>query len=106
MHGAHLAGPGIKHDQVAFGLAFKHLSIVVDDRRLPAEERPGGRSGLARDRAGQRRDHDAAGLALTPGVDARQPAVALHVYVPAPGLRLARFPDPAPRPPTIVRGFL
>src|SRR3546814_15873048 len=54
MHGAHLAGPGIKHDQVAFGLAFKDLSIGVDDRRLHAEERPGGRYGIGRDRAGKR----------------------------------------------------
>src|SRR5690606_35167672 len=104
--GAHLAGPGVEHHQGAFGLALEDLAVGVDDRRLHAEERLGRRTRLGRDRAGDRRDHDAAGLGLPPGVDDRTLAVADHVVVPAPGLGVDRLADAAQQAQRGARGLL
>src|SRR5690606_39417243 len=62
VHGAHLAGPGVEHHQVALGLAFEQLALGVHDRRPHAEEGLGRRAGLGGDRAVNWRDHDAVGL--------------------------------------------
>src|SRR5690606_36381119 len=89
--GAHLARPGVEHHQVALGFALEDLAVGVDDRRPHAEERLGRRAGLGGDGAGDRRDQDAAGLGLPPGVDDRALALAHHVVVPAPGFRVDRL---------------
>src|SRR5690606_34682952 len=68
---AHLAGPAVGDDEVALAGAFQNLALGIDDFRLHAEEGAGGRAGLEPGRAGQRRDQDAAGLGLPPGVDDR-----------------------------------
>jgi hypothetical protein len=58
-------------------------------RRLHAKEREGGRAGLGRGAAGQRADHDAAGLRLPPRVDDGALPAPHHRVVPPPGLRRA-----------------
>src|SRR3546814_6958281 len=64
---AHLARPGVGDAEVALGGAFELLALGIDDDGSHAEERPRGRARLRRRGAGQRRDHDAAGLGLPPG---------------------------------------
>jgi hypothetical protein len=60
-----------------------------------AEERPRRRAGLQVGRAGQRRDQDAAGFGLPPGVDDRAAALADDVVIPFPGFRVDRLADRA-----------
>src|SRR5690606_29632604 len=95
---AHLPGPRVQQYQVALGLAFQEPAVGVDQGRAHAEERDhrGARLEVfGRDRARQRRDEDAAGLGLPPGVDDRAARIADHVVVPAPGFRIDRFADAA-----------
>ena len=75
MHEVALAGP------------LQDLALGVDDLGLDAEERPRRRARLQLRRAGQRRDQDAAGLGLPPGVDDRAAS------------RRRRRGDTTPRPP-------
>src|ERR1700752_594700 len=56
--GAHHSGPGSGYAEVARGLAFKHLTVGVDDLRRHPEERPRCRTGLQLGCAGQGRDQD------------------------------------------------
>ncbi len=56
------------------------------------------RPGLGRRDAGQRRDHDRAGLGLPPGVDDRSSVAAERIPVPAPRLRVDRLADRAQQP--------
>ena len=86
--------------------AFQHLALGVDDLRDHAEERPRRRAGLEPRRARQRRDQDAAGLGLPPGVDDRAAAVADHAVVPLPGFRIDRLADGAEQPQRCARGLL
>ena len=75
VHRAHLPGPRIEQHQVAFGLAF-------EQSRRSASTSAGctPKNGLRRrarlgvGHARQRRDHDAAGFGLPPGVDDRAAA--------------------------------
>src|SRR3984957_7568301 len=90
---AHLARPGIGDAQIAGGRALLHLAFRIDDLRHDAEERQCRRAGLERDGAGQRRDQNAAGLGLPPGIDDRAAAVADHAVIPFPGFRIDRFPS-------------
>ncbi len=64
------------------------------------------RAGLERGRARQRRDQDAAGLGLPPGVDDRAAAVADHAVIPLPGFRIDRLADGAEQPQRGARGLL
>src|SRR6202023_3167741 len=50
---------------------------------------------LRRGDAGQRRDHDRAGLGLPPGVDDRAATLADDLVVPEPGLGIDRLADRA-----------
>src|SRR5258708_17609465 len=74
-HGAHLAGPRIRDAEIAARRAFEHLALRIHDLRNDAEERPRGRAGLEARGARQRRDKDAAGLRLPPGIDDRATGV-------------------------------
>jgi hypothetical protein len=56
--------------------------------------------------AGQRRDQDAAGLGLPPGVDDRAAAVADHAVIPFPGFRIDRLADRAEQPQLLRGGLL
>ena len=84
----------------------RSLPSIVDELRLDAEEGPRRRAGLEVGRAGQRRDHDAAGLGLPPGVDDRAASVADHVEIPFPGFRVDRLADRAQHPQRFARGLL
>ncbi len=86
--------------------AFQHLALGVDDLRDDAEERPRRRAGLEPGRAGQRRDQDAAGLGLPPGVDDRAAVFADHAVVPLPGFRIDRLADGAEQAQRFARGLL
>ena len=103
---AHLPRPRIGQHQVALGRALEHGAVGIDQRRLHAEEGLGRRAGLEVDRAGQRRDQDAAGLGLPPGVDDRATAVADDFVVPAPGLGIDRLADRAQQAQRLPRGLL
>src|SRR5262249_35233055 len=105
-HGAHQARPGIRDAQIAGCGAFEHFAFRVDDLRHHPEERPRRRAWLEPRRTGERRDQDAAGLGLPPGVDDRAAAVADHAVVPLPGLRIDRLADRAEEFETRTRGLL
>ena len=103
---AHLAGPAVGDAEIAVGGALQHLALGVDQLRLDAEEGPRRRAGLQVGRAGQRRDQDAAGLGLPPGVDDRAAlAVADDVVVPLPGFRIDRLADRAEHAQRLARGL-
>ncbi len=103
---AHHSGPGIGDAEIAGGGALLHLALGVDDLRDDAEERLRRRAGLEPGRAGQRRDQDAAGFGLPPGVDDRAAALADHAIVPLPRLRIDRLADGAEQPQRLARGLL
>ncbi len=106
IHRAHLARPRIDDAEIAAVGAFEHLALGVDELRLAAEERLGRRARLEPGRAGQRRDENAAGLGLPPGVDDRAAAVADHAVIPFPGLGIDRLADRAEQPQRFARGLL
>ena len=54
--------------------------------------------GLVGDRAGQRRDHDHAGLGLPPGIDDRAALAADDLVIPHPRLGIDRLADGAEQP--------
>ena len=81
------------------------VAHAVDDHRHDAEERPCRRAGLEPRRARQRRDEDAAGLGLPPGVDDRAAAVADDAVVPLPGFRIDGLADRAEKPQGGPRGL-
>src|SRR6185369_9617657 len=69
--GAHLPRPGVDDAEIAGGRAFERLAFGIHDLRLDAEEWACRRTRFQFSRAGQRRDEDAAGLGLPPGIDDR-----------------------------------
>ena len=91
VHGADLARPAGLDHQVAGGGAFQFLAVRVHQAGLYAEHGQGGGAGLQVHRAGQRRDHDGAGLGLPPGVDDRAAFLAHHLVIPLPGFRVDRL---------------
>ncbi len=73
---------------------------------IDAEERLGRGAGLELGGAGQRRDQDAAGLGLPPGVDDRAAAIADHAVVPLPRFRIDRLADGAQQPQRLAARLL
>jgi hypothetical protein len=63
-------------------------------------------AGLEARRARERRDQDAAGLGLPPGVDDRAAVIADHAVVPLPGLGVDRLADRAEQAQALARVFL
>ena len=102
----HHTRPGIDDHKIAGRRALESRAVVVDQRRLDAEERQGCGAGLGRDRARQGRDHDAAGFGLPPGIDDRATAVADHAVIPEPGLGIDRLADGAEQLQGLARGLL
>src|SRR3546814_20918687 len=73
---------------------------------LHAEEWHRGRTGLLRYRTGQRRNQNATGFGLPPGIDDRATRIADHLVIPAPGFRVDRFADRAEQTNGLARrGF-
>ena len=62
--------------------------------------------GFSARRAGQRRDQNAAGLGLPPGIDDRAAVVADHAVIPFPGFGIDRLADRAEQPQRGARGLL
>ncbi|CCK16116.1 hypothetical protein BN136_2126 [Cronobacter universalis NCTC 9529] len=90
---ARLARPGVGNDQVAFGGTLLRIAFVIHQRWLHAEERTRGGTGFEFGRAGQRRNHEAAGFGLPPGVDDRAFFIADFLPVPLPRFRVNRLAD-------------
>src|SRR3954470_24990560 len=88
IHSTHLPRPGPGDAEIALALAPEHLAFGVDDFRHDAEKRLRRRAGLEPGGAWQRRDQNAAGLGLPPGIDNRAALVANHPVIPFPGLRI------------------
>ena len=74
------------------------LAALVANLRGDAGKRPRRRAGLERRDAGQRRDHDRAGLGLPPRVDDRAALAADDAVVPDPRFRIDRLADRAEQP--------
>ena len=85
------AGPGLADDQMAALVGAGLLAFFRVDRGVNAGQGQGGRTGLERGGVGQRRDHDAAGLGLPPGIDDGQLRLADIEMVPHPGLGIDRL---------------
>ena len=84
----------------------EHLPVGVDDLRQDAEERPRRRAGFSLVAPGQRRDQDAAGFGLPPGVDDRAATVADDAVIPFPGFRIDRLADRAEQAQRGAAGLL
>ncbi|MNM96270.1 hypothetical protein D3C81_1087390 [compost metagenome] len=106
VHTADLARPTGLDRQYAGAGAVDLLAVLVEQRRLHAEERAGGRARFQRGGAGQRGDQDAAGLGLPPGIDDRAAPLADHVVVPLPGFRVDRLADRAEQAQAGAGGLL
>jgi hypothetical protein len=90
--GAHLAG----QLSVMTRLPSVAPSVICPRHRpvpADAEEGPAWPSRASGRRAGQRRDQDAAGFGLPPGVDDGAAAFADHIVIPGPGFRVDRLAD-------------
>ena len=83
---------------------MQRLPVQAPSSVLPSASTTSGRTpkkgrvaepGLSGGRAGQRGDHDSAGLGLPPGIDDRAAPVAHDVVVPEPGLGVDRLADRA-----------
>src|SRR4029077_10493050 len=92
--------------QIALARTVQFMAVAVDDDRPHAGQRPRGRAGLGRDRTRQRRDQDAAGFGLPPGVDDRAAMLADDAIVPQPGLGVDRLADAAEDAQAAARGLL
>src|SRR5262249_44479840 len=96
--GAEHTGPRLGDDEIAALVRSERLTLAVADLRNDPGKRQGGGSGLRRHRARERRDHDAAGLRLPPGVDDGTALLADDAVVPHPRLGIDRLAD-APEEP-------
>src|ERR1700722_15912951 len=94
VEGAEHAGPRLGQHQYAAAL-FDLAARVVEQGRGHSGQRTGDRAWLSGRQAGQRRDHDATGLGLPPGVDNRAALGADDRVVPQPGLGVDRLADGA-----------
>src|SRR5690606_8609182 len=78
------ARPRLVDDQKSAGAASDFFALFIDDLRLDAKEGQRRRSGNGRRHAGQRRNHDGAGLRLPPRVDDGTTPAADDVAIPHP----------------------
>src|SRR5712692_3344371 len=91
--GAQHAGPGFGDYQESAGTLRHRLAFHGNDLGNDAGKRPGGRTGLGRDGARERRDHDVAGFGLPPGIDDRTAIMADDFAVPHPSLGINWLAD-------------
>src|SRR5690606_23845785 len=85
-HGAGLTGPRMSDAQLPFTRPAKLVAFGVDDDGVDARQRERRQAWFGRGRRGNRRNANATGLGLPPGVDDRAPLLADDIEVPAPGL--------------------
>ncbi len=97
-HAAQHPGPRPADDQMTAFVGPGQLSFFIENRRIDAGQRPGRRPRFQGGRIGQRRDHDAAGLRLPPGIDNRQAAAADVQVIPHPGFRVNRLANRTENP--------
>ena len=95
---AHLAGPAVSQYQIALSFACQDSALVIHHSRPDAKERQRRRAGLEFCRAGQRRDQNAAGLGLPPGIHHRAFVLADNAVIPLPRLRVYRLADRSQQP--------
>src|SRR6476620_3285018 len=83
--------PWPANNQFASYIRANFLSVVIDDRRVDAEERKRCATRLGWCRARKRSDHDRAGLGLPPRIDYGTTFAADDFVVPHPGFRIDRL---------------
>src|SRR5437868_9691164 len=84
--------PRLLNDEKSF-TRLHRVTFFVEDVGSNAGKRLGRRAGLGRSRAGNGRDHDAAGLGLPPSVDDGAALFADHAVIPKPRRRVDRLAD-------------
>src|SRR5690606_39155268 len=104
--GAHLPRPGIDEAEIAGSRPGDLVALIVHELWLNAEEWLGRRARLEVDGAGQRRDENAAGFRLPPGVDDRAALLTHHAVVPLPCLRIDGLAHRSKNAQGFARGFL
>ena len=85
--------PWLPDDEITTRAQRHRLALHVHDLRHDAEERTRGRTGLGRNRARNRCDHDGAGFRLPPGIHDRTAVMADHLAIPHPRLGVDRLTD-------------
>src|SRR5690606_17818900 len=103
---ARLARPAVLHAEHPRTWTFENITLVVNHHGLNAEEGKRRRTRLQIHGARQRRDQDAAGFRLPPGIYDRAAPIADHVIIPAPRLRVDRLADRAKQADGLARRFL
>src|SRR5207253_11394459 len=91
------AGPRFRDGEIA-AADFHLVPFAVEEHRFNAWKRNGRRSGFRGGHAGQRRDHDAAGLRLPPRVDDGTAPAADVLLIPHPCLRIDWLSNRAEEP--------
>ena len=91
------ARPRLGQREVA-AASFDDAARIVDDLGADSGQRERRRPRLRGGRAGQRADHDPAGLGLPPGVDHRACSAADVLAVPHPRFGVDRFADRSEQP--------
>jgi hypothetical protein len=71
-----MPGQGLRMQSLPPSFTVALAGVVAQHDRIDAEERLAGAARLERDGAGQRRDHEPAGLGLPPRIDDRAALVA------------------------------
>src|SRR5262249_44437189 len=85
-------------DEIAGGLALEDGTLLVDQSRFAAEERPGRRPRLEPCCPRQRRYQDSASFGLPPRIDDRAAAIPDNAMIPLPRLGGDRLANRAQKP--------
>src|SRR6266851_1619282 len=85
--------PGPLDDQKTTLVGTNGITVARHHVGRDTRQRTGGGSRFGGDRARHRRNHDAAGLGLPPGIDDWAAAAADSLVIPDPSLRIDRFAD-------------
>ena len=101
--GAHLTGPTVRYDQIAFSHALKVFTFAIDYRGFDAEQRAGRGSRLEWCGSWQRADQNAPRLRLPPGVNDGATLFAHDMVVPLPRLRIDRLANSTQQAQALAR---
>ncbi len=100
----HLTRPAVLDDKVAIGCTGQFLAFVIKQGRLNTKERQGRRTRFEVGRTRQRRNQDAAGFGLPPGIDNRAVLFADMLVIPFPGFRVDRLTHRTQQAQTVAGG--